>query len=202
MATAEAVVIPADVKRTLLFRQLGFLFAVAASVAVGVYVVLWSQTPNYGLLYGNLADQDASNVIDALQKSGIDYRVDHNSGAILVPNAMVHEARMKLAADGLPKSANSGFGILNEEQKLGTSQFIEKARYQHALEKELAMSISRVSSVKSARVHLAIPKESVFLRNRKPASASVVLDIYPGHRMEDEQVGAIAKSGCCKCTWA
>ncbi len=193
MATeAATVVIPPDIKRTMLFRQLGFLFAIAASVALGVYVVLWSQTPNYSLLYGNMSDQDASQVVDALQKAGIDFKLDHASGAIMVPSSMVHDARMKLAADGLPKSASYGFSMLNEEQKLGTSQFIEKARYQHALENELARSIARVSAIKSARVHLALPKETVFLRNRKAASASVLLDLYPGHRLEAGQVAAIA----------
>lgn len=193
MATeAATVVIPPDIKRTLLFRQMGFLFAIAASVALGVYVVLWSQTPNYSLLYGNMSDQDASQVVEALQKSGIDFKLDHASGAIMVPSAMVHDARMKLAADGLPKSASYGFSMLNEEQKLGTSQFIEKARYQHALENELARSISKVSAIRSARVHLALPKETVFLRNRKSASASVLLDLYQGHRLESGQVAAIA----------
>ena len=193
MATeAATVVIPSDIKRTLFFRQLGFLFAIAASVALGVYVVLWSQTPNYSLLYGSMSDQDASQVVEALQKAGIDFKLDQASGAVMVPSSKVHEARMKLAADGLPKSASNGFSMLNEEQKLGTSQFIEKARYQHALENELARSIAKVSAVKSARVHLALPRESVFLRNRKAASASVLVDLYPGHRLEAGQVAAIA----------
>lgn len=189
---AEPVIISGDVKRALFVRQIMFLFAIAASVAVGVYVVLWSQTPNYSLLYGSLSDQDASQVLESLQKANIAYHVDEHSGAVMVASSKVHEARMKLAAEGLPRSASSGFSILNEEQKLGTSQFMEKARYQHALEKELAMSITKVSAVKSARVHLAVPKESVFLRNRKAASASVLLDLYPGHRLEAGQVAAIA----------
>lgn len=189
---AEPMLISADVKRTLFIRQIVFLFAIAASVAIGVYVVLWSQKPNFSMLYGSLSDQDASAVIESLQKANIDFHVDQGSGAVMVASAKVHEARMKLAAEGLPKSANSGFAMLNEEQKLGTSQFIEKARYQHALEIELAMSISKVSAVKAARIHLALPKESVFLRNRKSASASVLLDLYPGHRLEAGQVAAIA----------
>jgi len=189
---AEAIEIPLDVKRTLFIRQVVFLFAIAGSVAVGGYVVLWSQSPNFSLLYGSLSDQDASAVIESLQKENIEYHVDQNSGAVMVASSKVHEARMKLAAEGLPKSANSGFAMLNEEQKLGTSQFIEKARYQHALENELAISITKVSAVKAARVHLALPKESVFLRNRKAASASVLLDLYPGHRLEAGQVAAIA----------
>ena len=83
----EPVVIPADVKRTLFVRQIIFLFAVAASVAVGVYVVLWAQTPNFSLLYGSLSDQDAAQVLEALQKANIDYNVDQNSGAVMVPSA-------------------------------------------------------------------------------------------------------------------
>lgn len=189
---AESVAITADIRRALFVRQIMFLFAVAASVAIGVYVVLWSQKPNYSLLYGSLSDQDASQVIESLQKANIEYQIDPNSGAVMVASAKVHEARMKLAEEGLPKSANSGFSMLNEEQKLGTSQFMEKARFQHALESELAMSISKVSAVRAARVHLALPKESVFLRNRKAASASVLLDLYPGHRLDAGQVAAIA----------
>lgn len=189
---SEPVLISGDVRRALFIRQIMFLFAIAASVAIGVYVVLWSQKPNYSLLYGSLSDQDASQVIESLQKANIDYHVDPNSGAVMVASAKVHEARMKLATEGLPRSASSGFSMLNEEQKLGTSQFMEKARYQHALENELAMSITKMSAVKAARVHLAIPKESVFLRNRKAASASVLLDLYPGHRLEAGQVAAIA----------
>ncbi len=189
---AEAIEIPFDVKRALFIRQIVFLFAIAGSVAVGGYVVLWSQEPNYSLLYGSLSDQDASAVIESLQKANIEYHVEQNTGAVMVATSKVHEARMTLAAEGLPKSANSGFAMLNEEQKLGTSQFIEKARYQNALENELAISITKVTAVRAARVHLALPKESVFLRNRKAASASVLLDLYSGHHLEPGQVAAIA----------
>ena len=192
-ATAENLVeLPAEIKRGLFLRQAMFLIAIAASVALGVYVTLWSQTPNYGLLYGSLPAEDIGQVLDALQKSGIEYRVDENSGAVMVPSASVHEARIKLAAEGLPKSANAGYGVLQQEQGLGTSQFIEKARYQHALETELARSVSQISSVRTARVHLAMPKQSVFVRERKPVSASVLVDLYAGHRLSAEQVAAIS----------
>ncbi len=189
---AETIVIPADIKRTIILRQLGFLVVLAASVALGVYVVLWSQTPNYSLLYGSLSDQDISQVLDSLQKSGIEYRVDEGSGAVMVPSTRVHDARMKLAAAGLPKNANIGFAMLQEEQGIGTSQFIEQARYQHALEAELAKTIEKLGSVRSARIHLAIPKQSSFVRNRKRANASVMLDLYGGHELDPGQVAAIA----------
>ncbi|MFT5350751.1 MAG: flagellar M-ring protein FliF [Planctomycetota bacterium] len=189
---AEAVLISADIKRTILFRQFGFLVVLAASVALGVYVVLWSQTPNFSLLYGSLSDQDISQVLDTLQKSDIEYRVDQGSGAVMVPSAKVHDARMKLAGAGLPKNANTGFGMLQEEQGIGTSQFIEQARYQHALEGELAKTIEKLGSVRSARIHLAIPKQSTFVRNKKRVNASVMLDLYGGHELDSDQVSAIA----------
>ena len=184
--------LPDEVRRTLFLRQIGFLVAIAASVALGVYVMMWSQTPNYSLLYGSLSSQDIGQVLDSLTKANIPYRVDETSGAVMVPSAKVHEARIKLAGEGLPKSANAGYGILNEEQGLGTSQFIEKARYHHALETELARSISTIKSVRSARVHIAMPKQSVFTRERKPVSASVLVDLYSGHRMSAEQIAAIS----------
>ena len=189
---AETVLIPSDVKRAILFRQAGFLLVLAASVAIGVYVVMWSQTPNYSLLYGSLSNQDVSEVLDNLQKAGIQYRVDEGSGAVMVPSSQVHDARMKLASAGLPKSASTGFGMLREEQGIGTSQFIEQARYQHALEIELAKTIEKLGSVRSARVHLALPKQSTFIRHKKKANASVLLDIYGGYEIESGQVSAIA----------
>ena len=173
-------------------RQAGLLIGIAASVALGVAVVMWSQTPNYSLLFGNLSDRDASAVIESLQGSGIEYKVDEASGGVMIPTAKLHEARMKLAAAGLPKSSSMGFEMLQEEQGFGTSQFIEKARYQRALEGELSRSIAKVANVRSARIHLALPKASVFARDKKDPSASVLLDLYAGRRLDDGQVAAIA----------
>ncbi|MFK8069172.1 MAG: flagellar basal-body MS-ring/collar protein FliF [Gammaproteobacteria bacterium] len=175
-----------------ILRQAGLLIGIAASVALGVAVVMWSQSPNYSLLFGNLSDRDANAAIEALQGSGIEYKVDSASGGILIPTSKLHEARMKLAAQGLPKSSSMGFEMLQDEQGFGTSQFIEKARYQRALEAELSRSISNITNVRGARVHLAIPKDSVFTRDKKASSASVVLDLYAGRRLEDGQIAAIA----------
>lgn len=175
-----------------LLKQLGVLGAIAAAVALGAWVVLWSQTPNYSLLYGSLSDRDLTELMEALQAGDIDYRVDHASGAILVPSASVHDARLKLAAAGLPKSASMGFEVMSEQSGFGTSQFMETMRYQAALEAELARTVARVSNVRSARVHLALPKQSAFLRDRKPPSASVFIDLYPGRSLEKGQVQAIS----------
>ncbi|HEC12667.1 MAG TPA: flagellar basal body M-ring protein FliF [Acidiferrobacteraceae bacterium] len=175
-----------------ILRQVALMVGLAASVAVGVGVALWSQTPNYQLLYANLAQQDASEVLDALQKDKIRYKLDPASGAIMVPAGEVHDARIKLASQGLPKGVGGfGFEIMEKEKGFGTSQFMELARYQRALEGELARSIATLSNVRSARVHLAIPRQSSFLRNRQKPTASVLLDLYAGRELGEEQVAGI-----------
>ncbi|MCU7940919.1 MAG: flagellar M-ring protein FliF [gamma proteobacterium symbiont of Bathyaustriella thionipta] len=173
-----------------LLRQAGLLAGLAASVALGVAVVFWSQSPDYTTLYAELPDTELSQVADALKQCSIKYKI--SAGNIMVPANDIEKARMQLAAQGLPNIRPEGFDILNEEQSFGTSQFIQSARYQHALEEELSRSISALRNVKSARVHLALPKESVFVRNRKKSSASVIANLYSGHRMTDDQVAAIS----------
>ncbi len=172
-------------------RQIGLMIGLAASVAIGVTVVLWSWTPNYGVLYGALAEQDVGTVLDALRQSGIDAKLDETSGAVLVPASDIHSARIKLAAMGLPKGVSAGFEALDKKNTFGISQFMEKARYQRALEIELARTVQSLRSVQSARVHLAVPRQSVFVRNRQKARASVVVNLYPGRVLEKGQVTAI-----------
>lgn len=172
-------------------QQIGLMVGLAVCVAIGVAVALWSQKPAYSLLYGGLPDKDAAAVIDALQRGAIPYRLDDATGAIMVPSQEVRAVRMKLASAGLPKSSDVGLELLEKEQGLGTSQFVQQARYQHAQEVELGRSIASLRNVASARVHLAIPKPSVFVRKKDQPSASVVLDLYPGRRLEEEQIAAI-----------
>jgi flagellar M-ring protein FliF len=172
-------------------RQIGLMVGLAASVALGVAVALWSQTPSYSLLYGNLAPRDAAAVTDALQKSNIPFKIDEASGALMVASTQLQKARLQLAADGLPKGASNSFEMLGESQGFGTSQFIEAARYQHALEGELARTISNLRNVESARVHLALPKRTVFVRKQEEPSASVVLGLYAGRSLDEGQVASI-----------
>jgi flagellar M-ring protein FliF len=172
-------------------RQIGVMLALALSVAIGVAVVLWSRTPDYGLLYGNIADKDAGDVLAALDSLNLDYKVDPASGAILVPNDKVHEARLKLAAQGLPKSESTGFELLEKQSEFGASQSLEAARFQRALENEIARTVMSIQNVKSARVHLALPKQSVFVRQRKKPSASILVNLYSGRTLEHDQVEAI-----------
>jgi flagellar M-ring protein FliF len=174
-----------------LSRQLLVMVSIAASVALGVAVVLWSQSPSYSLLYGNLGEAGAQEVRDALQKAGVDYRVDEATGALLVPARKLHDVRMTLAAQGLPRSDGLGFELLQKDSGLGTSRLVEQARHHRATEGELARTIGTLSAVESARVHLAIPKQSVFVRKRVPPSASVVLKLHAGRSLDRSQVEAV-----------
>ena len=169
-------------------KPLALLIGIAAAVAAGVVIVLWSKEPTYSLLYGNLGQQDAAQIAQALDTNSIPYKLD--AGTITVPADRVHDARLKLAAQGLPEG-DGGFAVMSKEPGFGVSQFMEGARYQHALETELARTISNLQPVEGARVHLALPRQSAFVRDRRPPSASVFLQMKPGRRLESEQVTAI-----------
>lgn len=172
-------------------RQLGLLIGLAASIAIGVYVVMWSQKPNYTILYHQASAREAGEVINVLQGRNIQYQVDTTSGVILVESGKLHEARMALAEQSLPASASGGFEFIREPQGITTNDFIQNKRYQIALQNELASTIMWMSAVDNARIHLALPKQSAFLSDRRKPSASVLLNLAAGRRLEDEQVEAI-----------
>ena len=192
MADQETVQAPTvSLASNPILRQLMIMISIAASVALGVAVVLWSQTPNYSLLYGNLSTRDAGDVVAALEQASIKFKVDNATGAVMVASKDLHAARLKLAGDGLPRGNNMGFELLQQETGLGTSRAVEAARFHRALEGELARTISTLSPVQSARVHLATPKQSVFVRKKKEPSASVVVKLFSGRRLEKSQVASI-----------
>ncbi len=171
-------------------RQLGLMVGLAISVALGVTVAMWSQTPNYSMLYGDLSVKDLSQVTKSLESAGIKYKLEGNGG-VSVPADKVNNARMKLAATSLSPRGVVGFELLEENQGLGSNSFLMKARYQRALEGEIAQSISKLKIVESARVHLAIPKQSAFARKNKQPAASVVLNISAGWVINDGQTASI-----------
>ncbi|GCB05862.1 flagellar basal-body MS-ring/collar protein FliF [Ralstonia sp. SET104] len=162
----------------------------AALVAVIAAAMLWSRAPDYRVLYSNVSDSDGGAIIAALQQMNVPYRFAEGGTAIMVPEANVHEARLKLATQGLPKGGQAGFELM-ENQKFGTSQFAEQVNYQRALEGELARTIQAMQEVQSARVHLAMTKPSVFVREQAKPSASVLLKLYPGRMLDRSQVQAI-----------
>ena len=174
-----------------ILRQLGLLIGLAASIALGVAVVLWMQTPNYTKLPGQLSGQNLTDVISVLERSNIGYNVDPSTGSVMVDSTKVNEAKLKLASENLSLNSGHGFEMIEKDQGFGTSSFLQKARYKRALEGELARTITSMRSVQSARVHLALPKESAFIRNKSEASASVFVNLISGHSIEKSQIAAI-----------
>lgn len=175
-----------------LVRQAGLMVGLAASVAVGIAVALWSQGEDYKPLYGSLDRLDSSEVGQILDFNEIPYKIDGSTGALLVPVDKVQKARLVLAENGVQGDKTLGYELLDQEQPLGTSQFMEATRYRRGLEGELARTIASINSVRSARVHLAIPKRTVFVRDGREPSASVFLDLFPGRPIQPKQIKGIA----------
>ncbi len=192
----ESTVVPssqmnlAGVLRIPAVRQVISLIGVAAAVAAGFAIVLWSQTPQFTQLHGDMSAAEAAEVAEALQAADIDYKLNSN-GTVMVAESQLHEARLELASQGLPQGSAVGMEIMQEQSSFGVSQFMESARYQHALESELAQTIASLGAVREARVHLAIPKQTAFIRDSKGASASVLLQLYGGRVLESGQASAI-----------
>jgi len=172
-------------------KQISLVVALAATIALIVGLLLWSQTKPYSLLFGSVDPKDLNEIVQTLEQQAVDYQIDHASGGILVPTDLVPSLRLKMAAAGYPKEAATGYQLLDVEQGFGISQFKETTQYHRALEGELAKSVASLNSVKSARVMLGLPKRSVFVRKRQKPSASVVVKLYPGRSLNEEQVSAI-----------
>ena len=171
-------------------QTIGLIVAFAATLAVVSGMWMWSQTPDYRVLYSNLSDRDGGAIIESLQQLNVPYKFSEGGGVLMVPANQVHEVRLRLASQGLPKGSLVGFELM-ENQKFGTSQFLEQVNYQRALEGELARSMQTLAAVQSARVHLALPKPSVFVKEQLKPSASVVLTLYGGRTLDAGQVSGI-----------
>ncbi|MGE0623976.1 MAG: flagellar basal-body MS-ring/collar protein FliF [Pseudomonadales bacterium] len=172
-------------------RQLLLLLGLAAAVAAGVAIALWSQGPSYRVLYPGLDPAEVGSVSSVLETAGITYQVDGSSGALLVDAAKANQAQLLLAGQGLPRSRGVTLENLYDGQGYATSQFMETKFYTHALESKLERVIGSLNTVKSAQVSLGLPKQSVFLRDRKDPTASVVVHLYPGRDLEPGQARAI-----------
>ena len=170
-------------------RPLLLLIGIAAAVAAGVWIVLWSRGPTYSLLSANLSPQDAAQVAQALDAAQIPYKLDAATNGVEVPAERLDEARLKLAGQGVTDS--DSFAALEKSSGFGVSQFMEDVRYQHALEMELARTIASMQPVAGARVNLAEPRQSVFVSDNRTASASVFVQLKQGSTLEPEQVQAI-----------
>ncbi|MFK4752683.1 MULTISPECIES: flagellar basal-body MS-ring/collar protein FliF [Oceanospirillaceae] len=172
-------------------RQIATIGGIALVIALSIAILLWSQEPSWKPLIHRLQDHNAQDIIEVLQREGIAFEIDPGSQILLVEAADLHEARMKLAAASLIDDKTVGLEVLDKDSSLGTSQFIENARYRRGLEGELARTIASVKSVRNARVHLALPKQSVFVRDQRKPRASVFLELFPGRDLSKDQVEAI-----------
>lgn len=182
----------ATLSQLTLVRQIGFMFVVAAGIALGTSIVLWSTTSNYVALFLDMSTQDSADVISALQDSNTEYRMDASTGIISVPVESVQETKLMMASRGLPSSSSlRGYSVLEEEQGLGTSNFMEQARYHRALEQELVETIRHIQIVRNARVHLSIPKQTSFLRSVNKPSASVMIELIGLQGLSDTQLNGI-----------
>ncbi|AJJ62643.1 flagellar basal-body MS-ring/collar protein FliF [Yersinia aldovae] len=170
--------------------KIPLLIAAAAAVAIIVALMLWAKSPDYRVLYSNLSDRDGGDIVTQLTQLNIPYRFADNGGVLLVPAEKVHETRLRLAQQGLPKGGAVGFELLDQE-KFGISQFSEQINYQRALEGELSRTIGTLGPVMNVRVHLAMPKPSLFVREQKSPTASVTLALQPGRALDDGQINAI-----------
>lgn len=190
--TAPATPLLSTVGRSLAAPQLGALLIVATALTLGVGLISWTMQPQYVPVSQQASRADVLQIVDMLTAQNVDFKLDPTTGLVLVPSDQAPSIQLQLAASGLDAGTSPmGLELLQQEPSLGTSHFTESARYQHALETELSRTIASMRNVDTARVHLAIPKQSVFVRDREQASASVMIQPQPGRSIEDEQVNAV-----------
>lgn len=180
-----------DIARSPASRQLLLLVGVALAVAMGVAVVLWSRSPNYGLLYAGLDQKDAAAITQALQSTNTPYTLSADGGSIMAPQSQLASIRLRLAGQGLPQGSSNSTTVPGADSPFGMSDLAERTRYQQMLETDLGNTIAGLQSVRSARVHLALPKPSAFIRDNHQASASVLVALFPGRQLDASQVAAI-----------
>ena len=177
----------------LIYRHITSLLALAGVITLGVGLIMWASKPDYVPVFDRLSSQDTQKIAESLRASGIPYQIESGSGLILAPADQLQKARMQLSAEGFSSRDGVGIEMLQQEQSLGTSRFVENARYHHALETELSRTISNMRNIDSARLHLALPKQSVFIRDRAKPSASVMIKLMPGRSLESSQVASIVQ---------
>ncbi|MDR1368352.1 MAG: flagellar M-ring protein FliF [Candidatus Accumulibacter sp.] len=168
------------------------LLMVSSAIIVALFIVsaLWLRQEEFRVLFSNLSERDGGTIISALEQQNIPYKFGPNASSILIPADRVYDVRLRLATQGIPKGGNVGFEIM-ENQKFGTSQFAEQVNFQRALEGELSRTIQSIAAVQDSRVHLAIPKPTVFVREEAKPSASIFLNLYPGRSLDPRQIAGI-----------
>ncbi|MCL2789985.1 MAG: flagellar M-ring protein FliF [Desulfobulbus sp.] len=166
--------------------------AAVAALTLGLFalIIVQSRTTDYQLLYGNLADADASAVINWLKSQNIPYQLENSGHNVLIPIKDVHETRLTLASLGLPQGGGVGFEIF-DKQSFALTDFVQKVNYSRALQGELSRTIASLGPVETARVHLALPEKRLFKEQQQPATASVIIKLAPGKRLSEPQIEGI-----------
>lgn len=180
----------ATVKNWPLQRKIALAAATALTLGLFAFIIIQARTVDYQLLYGNLAETDASAVIEWLKGQNVPYQLKNNGHNILIPAKNVYETRLSLAAQGLPQGGGVGFEIF-DKQSFALTDFVQKINYSRALQGELARTIATLGPVESARVHLALPEKRLFRDQQQPATASVILKLAPGKRLSEGQIEGI-----------
>ncbi len=166
---------------------------VTAALVAGILIaslVRWKHESGFSALYTGMAPEDAAAVVQKLKESGVEYRLADSGGAVRVPSEKLAESRLALAAAGLPKTGRIGFELF-DKTNFGTTDFVEHINYKRALEGELERSVMALAEVEQARVHLTLPKESVFLDQQQPSKASVMVKLHPGAHLSPQNVVAV-----------
>ncbi|MDR6984301.1 flagellar M-ring protein FliF [Rheinheimera pacifica] len=173
-------------------RSIASIALLATLVAATIVLILWTSAKNYVPLYGNQEHYDKAGILEVLDKEKVAFRIDTDTGNIMVPQDRLADARITLAARGIKAAMPEGLSTIGEKVTMGTSQFMESMQYQHALEGELARTIITMDGVRNSRVHLAVPKRNLFVgRQEEKSAASVMVDLAPGYELKPSQVEAI-----------
>ncbi|MDJ0721335.1 MAG: flagellar basal-body MS-ring/collar protein FliF [Desulfobacterales bacterium] len=171
-------------------KKISLLLVFGLMAAGFFYLISWSGRPDYQSLFVNLSAEDAGLIVDRLKGQKIPYRITADGSCIQVPEAKVHEMRMTLASEGLPQGAGIGFEVF-DNAKLGMTEFMQNVNYQRALQGELSRTINQIDEIESSRIHLVMPEQTLFVEEERPASASVVLKLRPGRRLNQNQIQGI-----------
>jgi flagellar M-ring protein FliF len=161
-----------------------------AGLALGAILVLWAQTPDYGVLFSGLSEDDASAIVSKLKEMKVPYQLDSGGTTIKVPSGLVADLRLQMAGLGLPSRGNVGYEIF-DKANFSLTDFAQRLNYQRALEGELARTIRQLSGVEQARVHVVIPQPTLYTDKEKPTTASVVLKLRPGAKLQDKEIQAV-----------
>ncbi len=173
-----------------LSRKIALAAVTAVTIGLFALIIVQARTADYQLLYGNLAESDASAVVDWLKGQNVPFQLANNGHNILIPVKNVYETRLSLAAMGLPQGGGVGFEIF-DKQSFALTDFVQKVNYSRALQGELSRTIASLGPVETARVHLALPEKRLFKDQQKQATASVIIKLAPGKRLSDAQVEGI-----------